>query len=132
MEIQETFLQKSYKLGTSAQSYTAEFTDADKQCDRLEVYLVYGKSDQHKTTCNSYNVEVASKNIQKVTIENTSNTYSIANKLKYDVDDAARKHMLNKQFFTWCFNVCSKAPLTDYFSSWQQKASIFFSADKKI
>ena len=98
MKIQETPVQKSYKLAVGAQSYTVEFTAANKQFDWLEISLVYVKSDQHKTTHNSYNAEVASKNKQNVQIENTSNIYSIAKTLKYGLDCANRKHMLYKQF----------------------------------
>ena len=47
-------------------------------------------------------------------IEHTSNTCSIVNEIKYDVDDADQKHQLYKQFFAWCCNICSIVPLTDY------------------
>ena len=60
----------------------------------------------------SDNAEVASKIMQNVVAENTSNTYSITNEVKYDADDAMEQHMFYKQFVVWCCNGCSIASLT--------------------
>ena len=40
-------LQKSYQLAVGAQSYTLEFTAANRQFGWLEISLVYDKSLQH-------------------------------------------------------------------------------------
>ena len=61
------------------------------------------KNNQRVITYISCNAEVASKNIQNVTIENISNTYSIANEIRYNVDNAIKKLMFYKQFVTLLF-----------------------------
>ena len=57
---------------------------------------------------------MVSTTIQNIMIEHTSNICSIANEIKYDVDDTDQKHQLYKQFFAWCCKVCSIVPLTYY------------------
>ena len=46
----------------------------------------------------SFNLERARTFLHDVLIENISNTYSVANELKYDISDTTEKHMLYKQF----------------------------------
>ena len=106
--IQITPLQKSYELPASVQSYAVEFTYA------VEISIVFDKSNKHSTIYDSYNAEVASTLIQNVSIENVGNTYSVANELKYDTNDATEKYMLSKQFAVRSCNGCFIAPLTDY------------------
>ena len=103
-----------YELVVWGKSHTAEFTAADRQFGWLEISLIDNKSNQHKTVYDSYNAEAASTTIRNVIIENTSNTYSTANELKYDVDDVDEKHQLYKRFIASCSNGCIIALLTDY------------------
>ena len=49
-----------------------------------------------------------------MSIENVSNNYIIANKLKFNVSGATKKDMLYKQFVAWNCNSCSIAQFTDY------------------
>ena len=42
------------------------------------------------------------------------NTYSIANKVEFDIIKSADKHKLYKQFVAWCCNGCFAASLTEY------------------
>ena len=107
-------LLKSYELVIWGKSHTAEFTAADRQFGWLEISLIDNKSNQHKTVYDSNNAEAASTTIQNVIIENTSNTYSTGNELKYDVDDVDEKHQLYKIFLASCCNGCIIALLTDY------------------
>lgn len=46
----------------------------------------------------SYNVEKAATLIKPVGLENISESYSLTNQLKYDVNDKTHKHLLYKQF----------------------------------
>ena len=114
MEIQKIPLQKSNELPKSARGYTVELTVANRQFDWLERSLVFDRSDKHSTICSSYNAGVASTPVQGVSIEKFGNTYSMTNKLNYDIKDATEKYMLYKQFITQNCNGCSVAPLTDY------------------
>ena len=44
MDFKKATLQKSYQLAVGAQSYTLEFTAANRQFGWLEISLVYDKS----------------------------------------------------------------------------------------
>lgn len=78
MEIQKTS-QKSRELPTGAQSYTFEFTTL------LATSLIFQKSNKHLTIYDSYNLEVGSALVQNVPKVNLTNTYRVANELKYDI-----------------------------------------------
>lgn len=78
MEIQNTS-QKSRALPTGAQSYTFEFTTL------LATSLIFQKSNKHLTIYDSYNLEVGSALVQNVPKVNLTNTYRVANELKYDI-----------------------------------------------
>ena len=112
--IQNTLLQKPYELPIGIQTYKVEFATANWQFDWLEISLVYDKRDKYWTIYGSYNTEIESTFIQNVSIENVSNNYIIANKLKFNVSGATEKHMLYKQFVAWNCNSCSIAQFTDY------------------
>ena len=81
MRVQTTSLQKSYKLNVGVQNFTVEFKGANKQLYWLEMQLAYCRSDKHNTFYDSYNVELATTYIKKITLENTGNTYNMANTL---------------------------------------------------
>ena len=61
-----------------------------------------------------YNVELGSRKIKSLKLENASNTYSSFNEIKFDIDDAHDKFLLYKQFIERNSNACCIAPLSDY------------------
>ena len=67
------------------------------------------------TIYNSYNVELASKIIQSVSLENFTEAYSLTNKKNMTLITPHK--LLYKQFVTWSCNGCTIAPLTDYINS---------------
>ena len=78
---------------------------------RTDATLVKDKSDRQSTIYNNYNEELASTHSQSIAIENLSNTYSIADELKHDINYATKKHVLYKQLFARTCNGCSIASL---------------------
>ena len=76
--------------------------------------LVYGKSDKDSTIYKSYNLEHASTFYIKYFNKNVSNTYSVRNELKHNINDATEECILYKQFVAWNCKDCSIVPLTDY------------------
>ena len=72
-----------------------------------KMLLVMGRSDKHSAIYSSYNKDLASIHIQSIAKEDIMNTCSIANELKYNVNDAIKKHVLYKQFVAWtCDGFC--------------------------
>ena len=57
------------------------------------------KGEKNNRIYNSYNAEVAANAIKSVALENISEYYSVANKLKLDVNDPTQKYLLYMQFF---------------------------------
>lgn len=96
--IQRTPSQKAYEMAIGAQSFNVGFVGANRQFDWVEIFLVYDKSDKHNMIYDSYNVEKAATLIKSVGLENISESYSLTNQLKYDVNDKTHKHLLYKQF----------------------------------
>ena len=47
---------------------------ANKQFWFISISLVYDESDQHRNVYNSYNVDLASKSIKTILLENTNNS----------------------------------------------------------
>ena len=91
-------------MPTGTQSYTVEFTSANRKFDWLEISLVFDKSEKLTAIYDSCNGEAASALLQSVLMENIANIYSVANKLKDDINNAAEKHKLYKQFVAWNCN----------------------------
>ena len=79
--------QKSYELVAGSQSKTFTFMNAFKQFAFLEFSLVFDRSDQHLNIYDSYNAEVAAVSIKNIKLQNTSNTYSEFNTIKFDHED---------------------------------------------
>ena len=77
--IKMTPYQQSFEINIGLQSFVVNFVGANRQFAFLEISLVYDKSDQHKTTYDSYNTEVAVQKIKSLKIPNTSSTYPITN-----------------------------------------------------
>ena len=86
----------------------------NKQSSFISISLVYDKSDQHNNVYDSYNVELWSKSIETIILENTSNSYSLFNNVKFDLDEDHDQYQLYLQFFTWYCNGSSMVPLNDY------------------
>ena len=86
----------------------------NKQSSFISISLVYDKSDQHSNVYDSYNVELWSKSIETIILENTSNSYSLFNNVKFDLDEDHDQYQLYLQFFTWYCNGSSMVPLNDY------------------
>ena len=64
--------QQTFKMNVGTQSIKVNFQGANRQFGWLEISLVYDKSDQHQTIYDSYGVEVATTQVQSLSLENTS------------------------------------------------------------
>ena len=112
--IHKTPIQKTYEISVGSDSMIVEFYSSKRQFDWLELSLVYDKRDKHLTIYNSYNVEHAARKIKSVSLQNFTESYSLTNETKYDVNNNTQKHLLFKQIVGWSCTGCSVAPLTDY------------------
>ena len=61
MGTQKAPIQKTYEINFRQDSLDIDFIGANRQCDWIELSLVYDKSDKHTTIYDSYNIEMASK-----------------------------------------------------------------------
>ena len=98
---------------------------------------MYGKTDQHRSIYNSYNGEVASTMIKSIQLENTSDTYSSFNSVKFDTSNAHDKFLLYSQFVVWYCKGSSIAPLSDYphnptFQELPTMSQYFTNTDEKV
>ena len=64
MGTQKTPLQKTYEINVGQDSIDIDFLGANRQFDWLEISLVYDKSDKNTTIYDSYNDELAAKQIK--------------------------------------------------------------------
>ena len=85
-----------------------------RQFDWLEISIVYDKSFQHATIYDSYDLELASKIIKTIKFENTSTTYSLTEKLSFDIEKDDNKNILYKMLVAKACDGCSTAPLAQY------------------
>ena len=76
--------------------------------------IIFDKYFQHTTIYHSYDLELASKIIQRIKFENTSITYSLTGKLSFDMEKEDDKNILYKMLVTKGCDGCSTAPLTQY------------------
>ena len=106
--------QQSFEMKVSLQSRKVNFYGFAAQFEFIEVSLVYDRSDQHQTIYNSYDLELAACNIQSLTLENATSTYSITGVVEYNIDNENDKHPLYSMFVTYNCNGCSAAPITQY------------------
>ena len=88
--------------------------EANKQFSLIPISLVYDKSDQYGNVQDSYNVELASKSIKTILLENTNNSHSSFNKVKFDLDEDDNQYQLYLQFVAQYCNGLSMVPLSDY------------------
>ena len=72
--IQLTPYQKSYEVVRGSQSKTGTFEASARQFSFLQFSLAYNSSKQHKSTCDSYNAEIAAVQIRSIKLENASDT----------------------------------------------------------
>ena len=84
----------NFEINTRTQPLNVNFRGLNKQIERIEISLVYDKSDQHQTIYDSYDVELAGKFIQALTLENASTTYSLTRQLEYNISNEDDKHWL--------------------------------------
>ena len=82
MGTQKTPLQKTYETSTGQDSINIDFLGANRQFDWIELSLVYDKNDKHTTIYDSYNHELAAKQIKSVRISNSTEIYSLTNEKK--------------------------------------------------
>ena len=79
--IQKTPYQKIFEINVGSKSHVIDFMGANKQFSFTSISLVYDKSDQHRNIYDSYNVELTSKSIKTILLENTNHSYSSFNKI---------------------------------------------------
>ena len=111
--IKPTPYQKTYEINTGSQSHEIDFWDTNKKILFLRFSLVYDKSDQHRSIYDSYNLEVATKKIKSIKLENASSSYSSLNSLKFDLENDHDQYLPYCQFVAWYCKGSSIAPLTD-------------------
>ena len=93
---------------------TKKFLGPNRQFDQLEISLVFHKSDNHLTICDSYNVEKAAQFIKSVELETISEAHSLINQRKYEVYNDTKKHILYKKIVARNCNGYSVAPITQF------------------
>ena len=101
-------------MNVGAQSRKVNFYSFPSQFEFMETLIVYDRSEQHQTICNSYELELAARNVQLVKLENVTNTYNVTGTLEYNIDNEDDKHPLYPIFVTYNCNGCSAALLTQY------------------
>ena len=63
--------------------------------------MIYDKSYKHNAIYNSYNAKVVVITIKNLALENTSQSCSVVNELKFDVTDPTQKYLLDIKFAVW-------------------------------
>ena len=112
--LQKTPYHKTFEVNVGSQSHVTDFMGANKQFSFISVSLGYDKPDQHRNLYDSYNVELASKSIKTILLENTNNSYSSFNNVKLDLNEDDNQYQLNLQFVAWYCKGSSMVPLCDY------------------
>ena len=103
-----------YQQSFGSQSRKKNFYGLAAQFELIEISLVYDRSDQHQTICDSYDLELAAHNIQSLMLENAISTYSIAGTLEYNINNEDDKHTLYSMFVAYNCNGYSAALITQY------------------
>ena len=101
-------------MNVGAQSRKVNFYSFPSQFEFIEISIVYDRSEEHQTICNSYELELAERNVQLVKLENVTNTYNVTGTLEYNIDNEDDKHPLYAIFVAYNCNGCSAALLTQY------------------
>ena len=137
MGIKKDPYQKTYKLIRGAQAGTITFDLSNEQFSFLEISLIFDSSHQHKSNYDSYNAEVAARTVSSVRLENTSDTYSEFNTVKFDLTDEHDKHIMHSAFIAWIYNGSSISPLSDYahnpiYQKAPRKSKYFTDSDERL
>ena len=82
MGAQKTPLQKTCEISTGTDSLHVEFLGSNRQFDWLEISIVPDKSDKHTTIYDSYNWELASKEMKTLKPTNFTKIYNLTNEKK--------------------------------------------------
>ena len=106
--------QQSFELTQAHSPIKINFQGANRQFDWLEILLVYDKSNHYQTVYDGYNLELASKFVQILTIENASSTCSTTGQSEFNVGNEDDKHWLYQMFVAYDCDGYSTAPLTQY------------------
>ena len=93
--------QQSLEINLGTQSLKVNFRRLKKKTEWLKIYLVFDKSDQHQTVCDSYDAEVAAKYVQLLALENALTAYSLTGQLEYNVSNEDDKHWLYQMFVAY-------------------------------
>ena len=80
---------------------------------------------------------MASKSIKTILLENTNNSYSSFNNVKFDLDEDDDQYQLYLQFLAWYSNASSMVPLSDYsknetYKELPNQKKYFSGSDEKI
>ena len=82
MGAQKTPIHRTYKINIGTASIDIEFLGSNRQFNWIELSLVCGKSDNHTTIYDSYNIEQAAKRIKSVKLSNFTKICSLKNEKK--------------------------------------------------
>ena len=106
--------QQSFELNVGTSNLKINLYGANAQFEFLKVLLVYDKSNQYQTFYDSYDIELAAREIKSLTIENASSTNSSTGTLELNVANEDDKHLLYQIFVAYNCGGCASAPLTQY------------------
>ena len=90
--------QQLFEINKGTQSITVTFKGAQRQVQWLEISLIYDKSFQYLTTYDSYDLELATKLIEKIKFQNTISTYILMGIIEYNQGNYEEKKSLYQMF----------------------------------
>ena len=90
--------QQLFEINKGTQSITVTFKGAQRQVQWLEISLIYDKSFQYLTTYDSYDLELATKLIEKIKFQNTASTYILMGIIEYNQGNYEEKKSLYQMF----------------------------------
>ena len=90
--------QQLFEINKGTQSITLTFKGAQRQVQWLEISLIYDKSFQYLTTYDSYDLELATKLIEKIKFQNTTSTYILMGIIEYNQGNYEEKKSLYQMF----------------------------------
>ena len=90
--------QQLFEINKGTQSITVTFKGAQRQVQWLEISLIYDKSFQYLTTYDSYDLELATKLIEKIKFQNTTSTYILMGIIEYNQGNYEKKKSLYQMF----------------------------------
>lgn len=108
-----TSYRQTYEIAVGSQEQTIKFANMPIQFEWMEISLVYDKSIQHMTAYDSYDLEMAAREISNIKIENAK-VYGPATDLSYNLTDEINKVKIYSNFVAYQCNGFSTAPLTQY------------------